>query len=113
MAAASGCIRVRRSILPSTRRLPAESPTGCNRNRTCDGIPSAADPAHPTEVPAGAYDIAVFENRFPTFSRSPGPQPAGVGVKVGAASGSAEVVVFTQDSTASLGSLPLDHLDLL
>jgi UDPglucose--hexose-1-phosphate uridylyltransferase len=71
------------------------------------------DAAHPTEVPAGAYDVAVFENRFPTFSRNPGPQPADVGVKVGPATGAAEVVVFTQDANASLGSLPLDHLELL
>src|SRR3990170_449399 len=26
------------------------------------------DPAHPTEVPAGAWDVAVFENLFPTFA---------------------------------------------
>src|SRR5690349_24304895 len=56
------------------------------------------DPEHPTELPAGVYDVAVFENRFPTFSRTPGPQPSDVGVKVGAATGAAEVVVFTQDS---------------
>src|SRR3954471_6501538 len=39
-------------------------------------LAATTDPAHPTEVPAGAYDIAVFENRFPTFSRDPGPQPS-------------------------------------
>src|SRR5919109_2773493 len=26
------------------------------------------DPAHPTEVPVGAYDAAVFENRFTSLS---------------------------------------------
>lgn len=73
----------------------------------------AADPSHQTEVPAGAYDIAVFENRFPTFSANPGPLPSVVGAETARAGGSAEVVVFTQDATASLGSLPLDHLELL
>ena len=33
------------------------------------------DPSQPTEVPAGAYDVAVFENLFPTLSPDPGPPP--------------------------------------
>ena len=28
----------------------------------------SSDPAHPTEVPAGPWDVAVFENLFPTLS---------------------------------------------
>src|SRR3954449_5693359 len=28
----------------------------------------SSDPAHPTEVPAGAWDVAVFENLFPTLT---------------------------------------------
>jgi UDPglucose--hexose-1-phosphate uridylyltransferase len=35
----------------------------------------STNPAAPTEVPAGRYDVAVFENRFPTFSANPGPPP--------------------------------------
>jgi UDPglucose--hexose-1-phosphate uridylyltransferase len=66
----------------------------------------------PTEVPSGAYDIAVFENLFPTFSSDPGDPPASI-VATRPAAGAAEVVVFTQDSTATLGSLPLAHLELL
>lgn len=56
------------------------------------------DPASPTEVPAGEWDIAVFDNRFPALMPP---------------DGKCEVVVFTQDPGASLGGLPLDHLELL
>ncbi len=27
-----------------------------------------SDPAHPTELPQGDYDVAVFDNRFPTLT---------------------------------------------
>ena len=72
-----------------------------------------SDPAVPTELPAGDYDVAVFENRFPTFSRDPGPVPDDAGADAAPASGRAEVIVFTQDANASLGSLPLDHTQLI
>ena len=73
-----------------------------------------SDPSSPTELPAGDYDVAVFENRFPTFSRDPGPvPPALTATETAPATGSAEVVVFTQRSDASLGSLPLDHVQLI
>src|SRR3954470_8136295 len=71
------------------------------------------DPAHPTELPPGEYDVAVFENRFPTLTEhaeEPAP-PAIVPTRPG--KGACEVVVFTQDPSSSLGVLPLDHLELL
>jgi UDPglucose--hexose-1-phosphate uridylyltransferase len=55
----------------------------------------------PTELPAGDYDIAVFDNLFPTLAggtRAPG---------------ACEVVVFTQDPVLSLGNLALSQLELL
>jgi UDPglucose--hexose-1-phosphate uridylyltransferase len=70
------------------------------------------DPAHPTEVPSGPWDVAVFENLFPTFSKDPGEPPLSI-VPTRPATGAAEVVVFTQDSHATLGGLPLSHLELL
>jgi UDPglucose--hexose-1-phosphate uridylyltransferase len=70
------------------------------------------DPAHPTELPAGEYDVAVFQNLFPTFSADPGGTPQSI-VDTRPAAGAAEVVVFTQDASASLGALPLSHLELL
>ena len=70
------------------------------------------DPAHPTEVPAGNWDVAVFENLFPTPDAG-GARSAGAGVPTAPGKGVCEVVVFTQDATASLGTLPLWHIELL
>ncbi len=68
--------------------------------------------AHPTELPAGSYDVAVFENRFPTLT-DPAPPPPDAIVPTAPATGVCEVVVFTQDPAATLGGLPLDHLELV
>jgi len=71
------------------------------------------DPAHPTELPAGPWEVAVFENRFPTLTlaaEEPAP-PSIVPTRPG--KGVCEVVVFTQDPTSSLGALPLPHLELI
>jgi UDPglucose--hexose-1-phosphate uridylyltransferase len=70
------------------------------------------DPSLPTEMPAGAYDIAVFENLFPTFTPLAHDPPTAI-VDTRPALGSCEVVVFTQDPHTSLGALPLWHLELL
>jgi UDPglucose--hexose-1-phosphate uridylyltransferase len=67
---------------------------------------------HPTELPAGAYDIAVFDNRFPTLTLDAHSAPPLI-VETLPANGACEVVVFTQDPTQSLSTLPLDHLELL
>jgi UDPglucose--hexose-1-phosphate uridylyltransferase len=70
------------------------------------------DSAHPTEVPEGPWDVAVFENLFPTLTPlAHDPPPLIVDTRPGR--GACEVVVFTQDATASLGRLPLVHLELL
>ena len=77
------------------------------------------DPAAPTELPAGDYDIAVFENRFPAMSAGGAAVSAGGAVLENGAPGGAaaggrcEVVVFTQDPTTALGQLPLSQIDLL
>jgi UDPglucose--hexose-1-phosphate uridylyltransferase len=71
-----------------------------------------SDPSHPTELPAGDYDVAVFENLFPTFAMSAGDAPV-VAAETRPACGVCEVVVFTQDPRQSLGRLPLDHLELI
>jgi UDPglucose--hexose-1-phosphate uridylyltransferase len=72
----------------------------------------SADPDHPTEVPAGRWDVAVFENLFPTFATTAHTAPAH-SVPTTPARGRCEVVVFTQAPTASLGTLPLWHIELL
>jgi UDPglucose--hexose-1-phosphate uridylyltransferase len=72
------------------------------------------DPANPTELPAGAWDVAVFDNRFPSLGVAEGsPPPPQLIVPTAPAAGKCEVVVFTQDPKASLGALPLRHIDLL
>ena len=70
------------------------------------------DREHPTEVPSGVWDIAVFENLFPTLAMA-APSPPALGVATAPARGVCEVVVFTQDAHATLGTLPLWHLELL
>lgn len=69
-----------------------------------------SDPEHPTELPQGHYDFAVFDNRFPSLTlQAPDPQDglsrAGVG--------KCEVVVFSQDAGGRLGDLSEEQLDLL
>ena len=67
---------------------------------------------HPTEVPSGPWDIAVFENLFPTLAIA-AHDPPDLAVPTAPAHGVCEVVVFTQDASTTLGRLPLGHLELL
>jgi UDPglucose--hexose-1-phosphate uridylyltransferase len=67
---------------------------------------------NPTELPAGNYDVAVFENRFPAFAKEANNQPE-VPITTLPARGVCEVVVYTQQPDTSLGQLPLWHLELL
>jgi UDPglucose--hexose-1-phosphate uridylyltransferase len=66
----------------------------------------------PTELPAGDYDIAVFDNLFATMQPEVGPVPE-LSVPTRPGQGACEVVVFSQSPEGSLGALPLDHLTLL
>lgn len=70
------------------------------------------DPQFPTELPQGSYDIAVFDNRFPSLTLAAHDAPTHI-VDTMPSKGVCEVVVFTQDPQASLGSLDVDHLELL
>lgn len=70
------------------------------------------DAAAPTELPAGGWDVAVFENRFPSLSLDAAEAPASI-VDTAPGTGACEVVVFTQDRTSALGRLPLRHVELL
>lgn len=71
------------------------------------------DPENPTELPQGKYDVAVFENRFPSLVPDPAEPPEVPGVRVAPGRGACEVVVFAQDPAGSLGGLPVDHVRLL
>jgi UDPglucose--hexose-1-phosphate uridylyltransferase len=70
------------------------------------------DPASPTEVPSGPWDVAVFENLFPTLTMA-AHDPPSLSVPTRPGTGVCEVVVFTQDPGASLGRLPLWHIELI
>ena len=70
------------------------------------------DPERPSELPVGDYDVAVFDNLFPTFSSNATAQPEEI-VPTRPAKGACEVVVFTQDPAQSLGRLPLAQIELI
>jgi UDPglucose--hexose-1-phosphate uridylyltransferase len=70
------------------------------------------DREHPTELPAGQYDVAVFDNLFPTLTTF-ADDPPSLEVATRAGRGACEVVVFTQESATSLGALPLWHVELI
>ncbi len=72
----------------------------------------STDPERPSEVPAGPWEVAVFENRFATLSGRAAPPPSTI-VDTRAAAGHCEVIVFTQDPEASLSRLPIDRVDLI
>jgi len=77
-----------------------------------DPLRPSADPSVPTELPPGDYEIAVFDNLFPSLCESaelPGPQI----IPVEAATGHCEVVVFTQEADSSLSRLPIGRIELL
>jgi UDPglucose--hexose-1-phosphate uridylyltransferase len=70
------------------------------------------DCASPTEVPQGPWDVAVFDNRFPSLTLDARDAPELI-VPTAPGYGKCEVVVFTRDPHSSLGALPLDHLELV
>lgn len=62
--------------------------------------------ANPSEIPAADYDVAVFENRFPSFGPATGPVPEHpVWGTHGSSFGRCEVVAFTPQHTGSFAGL--------
>ncbi len=59
----------------------------------------------PTEIPFPSFQVAVFENRFPSFVEEAPPPPEGLPVPAGEALGRCEVVVYTPSHTGSLATL--------
>lgn len=72
----------------------------------CPLCPTAGVDAFATELPSTSYEIAVFENRFPSF-RPDAPEVAGERALHGrsSAEGVCEVVVYSPDHDATLASL--------
>jgi UDPglucose--hexose-1-phosphate uridylyltransferase len=65
----------------------------------CPLCPSS--PGHSSEIPAGHFEAAVFENRFPSMVGNGGP------------GGRCEVVVYTDEHDGSFGTLPEARLAML
>ncbi len=66
----------------------------------------------PTEVPFETYDIAVFENRFPSL-RTPPEAPSTAGFEmmpIRPSEGICEVVLYTPEHSASFARLPLERV---
>ncbi len=62
----------------------------------------------PSEIPDADYDVAVFENRFPSFSTAAallGPAPEDERFSVAPAKGRCEVVCFTSDHDGQFADL--------
>ena len=71
-----------------------------------------SDEKNPTEMPVGDYQVAVFENLFPSLVMGATAQPE-MSVETRPSEGVCEVVVFTKDPDGSLGELPLSHVKLV
>lgn len=65
------------------------------------------DPAMPTEVPSTDYEIAVFENRFPSLGgeASPPVEPPEPFV-AGEAKGACEVILYSSQHEATVATMP-------
>ena len=70
--------------------------------------------AEPSEIPADAYDVVVFDNRFPSFAPvTHGVMPAVDGDALWPqrpAEGRCEVVCFTSDHSAAFSALPVERV---
>ncbi|MEV6982193.1 galactose-1-phosphate uridylyltransferase [Sphaerisporangium sp. NPDC051017] len=78
----------------------------------CPLCPSV--PGRRTEIPSPEYDVAVFENRFPSFSDHEGTyeEPGGLS-EVRPGVGRCEVVCFTSEHDSSFAALSPERVDLV
>jgi UDPglucose--hexose-1-phosphate uridylyltransferase len=65
----------------------------------------------PTEMPEGNYEIAVFENLYPSLNLTTDSAPD-LYIPTAPARGVCEVIVFTKDPKTSLGALSVDQIQL-
>jgi len=77
-----------------------------------DPLGPTDDAAHPTELPPGNWQVAVFDNLFPALSGGAHAPPL-IEVQTRPGLGACEVVVYTQASGGSLGGLPVRNIALL
>ena len=69
----------------------------------CPLCPSS--PGHLTEIPAGDYDVVVFDNRFPSLTSSPADIRGDELLGVATSLGKCEVICFSSDHEASFSWL--------
>jgi UDPglucose--hexose-1-phosphate uridylyltransferase len=74
----------------------------------CPAVPGAS----PGEIPFGDFEIAVFENRFPSFSPL-APEPPPLTVETLRAAGACEVIVYSAAHAGSLAAMPEERVRLL
>jgi UDPglucose--hexose-1-phosphate uridylyltransferase len=73
----------------------------------CPLCPTVSADAFPTEIPAADFEIAVFENRFPSFVPDPPEAPNDSPVERRArAAGVCEVVVYSPEHNGELADMP-------
>lgn len=77
-----------------------------------DPLEPTKDEKSPTEVPQGPWEVAVFENLFPTLAPAAHDPPSTI-VETRPSEGVCEVVVFQQEQRGSLGALPLWRVELV
>ena len=78
-----------------------------------DPLAATTDAGRPTELPAGDWEVAVFDNRFPALGGHGEADVPALHVQTAPAGGHCEVVVYTPDRSTSLGALALGHVELL
>ena len=84
------------------------------KSDSCPLCPSRPEHA-PTEVPRPSYQLAVFDNRFPSLSAAP-PQPSVLGTwlhPVEPAAGATEVVLYSDQHDLTLADMDVEHLSRL
>lgn len=80
----------------------------------CPLCPTADDAAFVTELPSTGYEIAVFENRFPSFRpAAPGTTDESAEHRRSAALGACEVIVYSPRHDATFAGLPAAQLSRL
>ena len=120
---------------PDTRALEPRSGTGELRYDVLDGdwvavaghrqgrafLPSTAEcplcpttPGNLTEIPAASFEVAVFENRYPSFQDPGDAGTVEAGLQaVGPNAGRCEVICFSDDHDASFADLDPARLRLV
>jgi len=68
------------------------------------------DPGFPTELPKGDYEVAVFENLYPSMKLFNEETKF---TKFQASEGQCEVIVFTQESQSHFKNLDTEHIQLI